>query len=419
MTAPLRIIHAADCHLDAPCRSLSAETRAAVDRSARSAFEDLVTLAIDRDADALVIAGDLLDGNQLRLTTGVWLADALARATAAGITVVVTTGNHDPSETCSALRQVRWPDQRFHLAASAAPATIPIARADGVVVGMVVAAGHEVPREARNLVAGFARAEADVPTIGVVHAHASTTRSSHDRYAPCDASDLARPGYAYWALGHVHRAQHVPGDHPTWYSGCLQGRDFGETGAKGALEVEVAADRSVRTRLHPLARVRWEEIALGGALGEAHDTHALVALVAAAFRELQGAGDARADQEWVLRVRLGGPSPLHRQLAAPHALAELASVLTERLGALDVVVVDDGITGVVDVAAYRDQDHVLGLALAMLDEAGRDDGALELIAPAALAGGVGDPEARRGYLRALLVGLDHEVATALLAEATT
>jgi hypothetical protein len=121
----------------------------------------------------------------------------------------------------------------------------------------------------------------------------------------------------------------------------------------------------------------------------------------------------------VLRVRLGGPSPLHRQLAAPHALAELASVLTERLGALDVVVVDDGITGVVDVAAYRDQDHVLGLALAMLDEAGRDDGALELIAPAALAGGVGDPEARRGYLRALLVGLDHEVATALLAEATT
>jgi len=410
MGAPLRIIHAADCHLDAPCRSLSGETRSAVDASARAGMDDLVSLAIDRHADALVIAGDLLDGDTVRVSTAMWLAETLERATAAGVTVIVTTGNHDPFATCAALHRVRWPAERFHLVGGATPVTIEVAGAT------IVAAGHEVAREQRNLVAGFPPAEPGVTTVGVVHAHVASTRSSHDRYAPCEAADLARVGYAYWALGHVHRAQPVAGERPASYSGAMQGRDFGETGAKGALVITIDPDGRVDTTHVPLARVRWEEVALRNALADVHAIHDLVALVEPAFRALQAAADARSDQQWVLRVRLSGPCPIRADLVAPQALDELADVLRERLEVLDVTVVDDGVTAAIDLAAYRDQDHVLGVALALLEESALDDEALEAIAPPSLAGAPTDPADRLAYVRGLLDGLDGAVATALLAD---
>ncbi len=410
MRHALRIIHAADCHLDAPCRSLSPGTRAAVDASARAAFEDLVTLAIDRRADALVIAGDLFDGDTVRVATAMWLADALERATTAGVTVIVTTGNHDPSSGCAALHRVRWPTESFHLVGGATPVTIEVAGAT------IVAAGHEAAREARNLVASFPPARPEVTTIGVVHAHVASARSSHDRYAPCDAADLAAVGYSYWALGHVHRAQPIAGDRPASYSGALQGRDFGETGAKGALVITIDDVGLVDTVHVTLARVRWEEIDLRDALGDVRTIHDLVSLVEPAFDTLRSAPDARPDQEWVLRVRLAGACAIQAELSSPDALSELAAVLCERLGALDVVVVDDGIASTVNLASYRGQDHVLGLALELLDVAGLDDAALDELVPLTLAGAPADPIERRAYVRGLLRGLDGAVATALLAD---
>ena len=60
-----RFLHAADLHLDSPLRGLDRHEGAPVEplRSAtRRALIALVDLAIEREVQALLIAGDLYDG---------------------------------------------------------------------------------------------------------------------------------------------------------------------------------------------------------------------------------------------------------------------------------------------------------------------------------------------------------------------
>ena len=59
-------IHAADIHLDSPLKGLSRYDGAPVGRlrsATREAFINLVDLAIDRQVDFVIIAGDLYDGD--------------------------------------------------------------------------------------------------------------------------------------------------------------------------------------------------------------------------------------------------------------------------------------------------------------------------------------------------------------------
>ena len=59
----IRIIHAADLHLDSPFESLSAE-KASVRRSEQRALLDRIAAETnERDADLLFLAGDLLDSS--------------------------------------------------------------------------------------------------------------------------------------------------------------------------------------------------------------------------------------------------------------------------------------------------------------------------------------------------------------------
>ncbi len=410
----LRIIHAADCHLDAPSRSLERGVRERVEQSARTAMERLVALAVDRKADALVLAGDLFDRDLLRIPTELWLPEVLGEATAAGVTVIAVTGNHDPGGGSGPLDRIQWPTGAFHLVRDRRPRAIELRRPGGELAGIVMAAGHESPREPDNLVATFPKVAAEVPVVGLVHCQVHGYEGEHDRYAPCLVSDLGGKGYAYWALGHVHGAVAVSGDPPAWYAGCLQGRHFGEMGAKGALDVELGPDGAA-VEFRPLAPVRWQELRLDD-LGSVTDTRGMLERCEAAFGELGRQRGVLPGQEWVLRVRLAGRTPFFAELRGAEAADDLALAIGERLGVLAVEVRDDGVVPPVEVAEHEAQPHVLSAALELIRRAHRDESVLAEIAPAALAGAPDDPSARAAYLRALLDGLDVEIVAAMLEE---
>lgn len=410
----LRVIHAADCHLDAPSRSLTREVRERVEQSTRTAMERLVALAVDREADALLLAGDLFDRDLLRIPTELWLPDILREATDAGVTVIAVTGNHDPGGGTGPLDRIAWPTTRFHLIRDRVPRTIELRRPDGALAGVVVAAGHESPRERDNLVATFPRMTADVPVVGLVHCQVHGYEGEHDRYAPCTAADLVGRGYDYWALGHVHGSVRVADEPPAWYPGCLQGRHFGEMGAKGALDVEFGPDGPA-VEFRPLAPIRWQELLLAD-LGDVADTRGLVEHCERRFDALVAEPGVLPGQDWVLRVRLSGRTPFFAELRGAEAADDLALALRERLQILDVEVRDDGVTPPVDVAEHETQPHVLGAALELIRQARYDEKVLAEIAPAALAGAPSEPAARAAYLRALLDGLDVQVVAAMLQE---
>ncbi len=410
----LRIIHAGDIHLDTPYRRHDDAARARLREAGREAFTRLIDLALERKADALLLAGDLFDNDWLTLATERVLVDELMRATSAGVTVVYATGNHDPGRANYRAMGIDWPKEGFHLVASRQPRRIAIER-EGEVVGWVVAAGHQTPREDRDLAAGFPTAPGPEPAVGLLHAQVTRAAAAeqHDRYAPTTLETLD-PSYAYWALGHIHQRQEVRRDPPVHYSGNLQGRHFAEEGAKGALVVTLERGAVPEIEFEPLAPVRWETIEPAGLnaaqhLADVHDA------VATAFDSRLGGADV--DQEWILRVDLRGACPLAPLLASGDERTELAAQLRDDLNVLDVEVRDRGLHPPMDIEAHRDQPHLLGHTLALLQRAANDDTELDRITPTELAGSRGgDAAARRKYLRWLLQDLDTEAGQRLLRE---
>ena len=93
-----RFVHAADIHLDSPLRSLALRDPALAEligNATRRAFVAIVDLCLDEGVDALMLGGDLYDGEQTSMKTARFLAGQLRRLDEAGIRTFVIRGNHD------------------------------------------------------------------------------------------------------------------------------------------------------------------------------------------------------------------------------------------------------------------------------------------------------------------------------------
>ena len=391
---PLRIVHAADCHLDAPCQSLDGRVRARVRAAEREAFTRLCDLAIAREVDALVLAGDLFDGSSVRLATRMWLVNELARVCAAGIHVVVASGNHDPGSLLAELA-IDWPDERFALADG--PEVVRVELANGT----IVAVGHVHEKLADNLAIKLPPAPGGVASVAVLHAQVSGSIGARDRYAPCTPEDLVQRGYGYVALGHVHLRQAAVTDPPAWYAGCLQAHDIGEPGQKGAILATIETDGRTELEFVPLAPVRFERV-------ELVDPECAPSQLADHIRAELG---ELGSEELIVRVVLRGRSTLAEALRDPDQLAAIEDELAADLGALAVELGVDALHPPLELAPHRGQPHVLGVALELVERALGDDELLDELTPATLAGEHPD---RRAYVRSLLEGLDVETAEVLL-----
>jgi DNA repair exonuclease SbcCD nuclease subunit len=402
----LRIVHTADCHLDAPCASLDATVRARVRAAERAAFARVCELAIERGAHALVIAGDVFERSDVGPAALHHALAQLARVREAGIAVVVASGNHDPGRALAPLAQAGCT-----LALSHEPVTIELSGADGETLGHIVAIGHAGAAEGANLAALMPPAPGPT-SVAVLHAQVDGASGARDRYAPCAPEDLDR-GYAYWALGHVHERQQVRAQPPAWYPGCLSPHDVGEPGAKGALVVEIDAAGRAEAEFVALAPVRFERLRLDdvGASG-------LAGLAAEAMVALEATQPGAAGEELVVRLELRGRSPLALALRDPEERSDSAEELALALGALSAELRCEHLRPPLDLERHRGQPHLLGAALEIASRAASEAALMDELAPAVLAGeDSGDPAARSAYVAGLLEEIDETLAEALLAEA--
>ena len=404
----LRIVHTADCHLDAPCASLDAGVRARVRAAEREAFARVCTLAIEREAHALVIAGDVFERSDVGPAALHHVLAQLARVTEAGVAVIVASGNHDPGRALAPLAQ-----SGCTLALTHEPVVVELRDADGAVAGHVVAIGHAAAAEGANLAQLMPQAPSGT-SVAVLHAQVDGSRAARDRYAPCAPEDLDR-GYAYWALGHVHERQVLREQPPAWYPGCLSPHDVGEAGAKGALVVEIDGAGRAEVEFVPLAPVRFERLRL-----EDVAATGLAGLAGEAMLALETTRPGAQGEELVVRLEMRGRSPLALALRDPEERSDSAEELALALGALSVEVRCEHLRPPLDLDLHRGQPHLLGAALDIAARAGSDEALLDELAPAVLAGDdSGEAADRRAYLAGLLGDLDETLAEALLTEAAS
>ena len=107
----LRFVHTADVHLDSPLATLALrdpELAELIGGATRKAFVAVIDLCLSEHVDALMIAGDLYDGEQTSMKTARFLADQLRRLDEAGVKTFIIRGNHDAESRIT--RELTLPD---------------------------------------------------------------------------------------------------------------------------------------------------------------------------------------------------------------------------------------------------------------------------------------------------------------------
>ncbi len=240
----MRILHASDLHLDSPFDGLPPERAAQRRAEQRELLERLAELARSSAAQAVLLAGDLLDSERIYAETAQQLARCLGSI---GAPVFIAPGNHDPYAPGSPYASVAWPDN-VHIFRSGQIEAVELPGQDAVVYGAAFTGAH---REDPPL-AGFSAPRDGRLHLMVLHGDAAGRPDS--RYGPIAPADIAASGLDYLALGHVHAFSGVQraGEVPWAYPGCPEGRGFDETGPKGVLCGSVEPGGRARLEFVPL-----------------------------------------------------------------------------------------------------------------------------------------------------------------------
>jgi exonuclease SbcD len=251
----MKLLHAADVHLDSPMRGLVAYDEAPIDElrlATRVALGNLIELAVDEVVDAVVLAGDIFDGDWPHYGTGVHFASAMSRLREASIPVVIVAGNHDAESKLT--KSLPLPGN-VRMLDTHKPQTVTFEELGLAVHGQ----GYATPAVLDDLSSNYPAPIAGMVNVGVLHTSADG-RPGHEPYAPCTVRGLSGRGYDYWALGHVHRREVLSTDPPIVFPGNLQGRNLRETGPKGATLIEFGSDGNATFEHRDLDCVRWELI---------------------------------------------------------------------------------------------------------------------------------------------------------------
>lgn len=244
----MRLLVFADVHLDAPFTALTSPAvlagrsgaGAQLARLRRRELRDTVSricaLAAELSVDALLCGGDLYEHERVTPDTAAFLRTAFGDV---GRPVFLAPGNHDWCGPRSLYSEVRWPDNVHVFGADRLQ---PAQLAPGLTLW---GAAHPAPANTDGFLDDF---RVDRGGVHVALFHGSERSglpqqgSGKVPHAPFRAADVPAVGLHHAFVGHYHS----PADGP-WhtYPGNPDPLSFGESGERGAVLAEVAADGTV------------------------------------------------------------------------------------------------------------------------------------------------------------------------------
>lgn len=301
--ASYRFVHAADIHLDSPLRSLALRNPDLADligNATRRAFVRIVDLCLEERVDALLLAGDLYDGDQTSMKTARFLAEQIRRLHQAGIRVFIIRGNHDALSRIT--KELIFPDSVKVFGGRAE--VVAVDRATGHFPIAIHGLSFAQPHAPESLIAKYKPSIEGAVNIGIMHTSLAGA-PGHDPYAPCSLADLHATGFQYWALGHVHKRSIVEGACAVVMPGMPQGRDINEAGAKSVTLVTIREDRSIHIEERATSIAQFERVLVDATgLDDWRD------LVTAVTRALEQTRASVVSEHLVARLRLTGATPL-------------------------------------------------------------------------------------------------------------
>ena len=263
------ILAIGDVHLGTSCSGLPDAISSLgidpADLTPATALRLAVDYAIERQVDAVLFAGDVVESTNARFEAMAPLEESARRLLDSGIEVIAVAGNHDVE---ALPRLAALIDDFTLLGAGGRWEAITLSKDDSPfaqVVGWSFGETH-VRQSPVALLLGepLPAPSPPVPRIGLLHGDLG---ASGGRYAPIRQTELDDTGYDVWLLGHIHKPSieglSAPGgSRPSGYLGSLVGLDPSETGPHGPWLVTVSKESSIGLEQIPLAPLRWENVAV-------------------------------------------------------------------------------------------------------------------------------------------------------------
>jgi exonuclease SbcD len=320
----LRFIHTADLHLDSPFKGLSSwntDLAARLKDAAFKSFRKIIDICIEQQVDFLIIAGDVFESDNKSLTAQLKFMTELKRLSDRGISSYIVCGNHDPVK--SWLDVIKLPENACRFNASGVEHYTYKKGNKAVADIYGISFGDKAVKE--NLALKYRlKDKSGLFSVAVLHGTVGVA-GPHENYAPFKVSDVKSRGFNYWALGHIHKRKVINEKDPAIiYPGNPQGRDFGETGAKGCMLVEVDRNNRIITSFIPVQLIRFEEVEI--TLGEEDRTDSLADKIQKARQDIEDNDDTVS---FILRINITGRTPLHSYLNKPGETEQLIGLFNE------------------------------------------------------------------------------------------
>ena len=256
----LKILHAADLHLDSPFDGLSDSRAVKRRQEQRELLKRLSELAVAEQVQLVLLPGDLFDSDSAFTETAEELVKALGSIP---VPVIISPGNHDHYSDSSPYAKLEFP-KNVHIFRKNELECVIIPHLSLRVWGAAFTSNVSV-----GLLDGF-RVEKSEGVTDILCIHGELAAES--RYAPFTEAQLAASGMDYAAFGHIHTASGLKKAGSTYYAwpGCPEGRGFDETGEKYVFCVELE-DGECTLRPVCIAERKYEILRVDISGGEALD----------------------------------------------------------------------------------------------------------------------------------------------------
>ena len=225
-----KVLHIGDIHLDSPFSLFDVEKSGERRRELRETFSTIMMYAKMKEADLVIIAGDLFDSEFVTRETMSLIVSQFSALPYCRF--VITPGNHDPATAKSAYLKTKFPENVYVFASE----NVEKISFDDIGVDVYGFAYVEEKYERNPLAERFIL---DNGKINIFAAHADIYSKS-GTYCPMKPADFAAFGFDYAALGHIHAGGKIEKEGETYYAycGCPEGRSFDECGVKGGIFIK-------------------------------------------------------------------------------------------------------------------------------------------------------------------------------------
>ena len=157
----IKILHAADFHLDSPFRALSPEQARQRRQEVRENVLRLANFANAEQVELVLLSGDLFDSDEIYRETAEMLAHALGSISGR---VLIAPGNHDCWDPRGPYGQVEWPEN-VHIFTQSRLESAEWPEKNLVIHG----AAFSAPSQPDGFLAGFSAPEDGKLHMGLLH----------------------------------------------------------------------------------------------------------------------------------------------------------------------------------------------------------------------------------------------------------